>query len=138
MPDRVLVTNDPVSFVDPIGLAALIINAGSKPVTSSHNNNKNCPGQQTFQIQPNSTSLSTTIDPDTLIFDDGSVVKVPDGSLIVITDSSVLDTYEPGDLNRTSPLSQGIDDSLDLPVDFGPSYIPDPNGEFGSFDGECK
>jgi len=129
---------DPVSWVDPEGLAAMIINLGRPPVTSSYTN-PHGPGQQTFQVQPMGTSVTTTHDPDTIIFNDGSVVKIPDGSIIVITDSSVINTYEPSDIEKISPLSQLIDSYMNLPVKFGPRYIHDPAKEFGGPVGRgCK
>jgi hypothetical protein len=92
------------------------------------------PGQKVFPIAPNSTSAATVGDPDTLIFADGSVVKIPDGSVVVVGDAGQLDTFEPSDLTFLSPLSQWIDKTGLLPVDFGPSFIPDPAKEFGPFD----
>jgi RHS repeat-associated protein len=129
------VMNDPINLTDPAGLAALICNFGKKPIFSSYNNPKG-PGQKVFPIGPNSTSASTTGDPDTLIFADGSVVKIPDGSIVIVGDSGRLDTFEQSDLTFLSPLSQWIDKTRLLPkkIGFGPRFIPDPVKEFGPFD----
>jgi RHS repeat-associated protein len=124
------VGNDPVDFKDPRGLAAIIINLGNKPIKSSYSIKG---GQQIFYIYPGDTSLSTTFDPDTLIYQDNSVVKVPDGSVVIITNSRILDTYEPNDLYYLSPLSQLIDNIGILPVNFGPRLIVNPEAEFGRF-----
>jgi len=119
-----------VNFTDPRGLAAVIINLGTKPIKSSYSTKG---GQQIFFVEPGGTSLSTTIDPDTLIFSDKSVVKIPDGSIVVITDSAVLDTFEQSDLNYISPLGQLLDKFGILPKQVGPKLITHPEAEFGPF-----
>ncbi|OFX24839.1 MAG: hypothetical protein A2V77_17490 [Anaeromyxobacter sp. RBG_16_69_14] len=117
------VANDPINLTDPTGRAAIIINMGSGPVTSSHTSPSG--GRTVFPIPPGGWSGSTTHDPDTLIFGDGTVVKLPDGNIVVITDTSALDTFEPSDLDLVSPLSQLLG--------LGPRPILAPEGEFGPF-----
>jgi len=129
------VGNNPIRRSDLRGLAAVIVNLGNSPITTSYSSNN---GQQVVDVGPNSTSLTSTTDPDTLIFKDGSVVKIPDGSIVIITDSTMLDTFEPDDLNFVSPLAQLVDDTGIFPKLTGPKLIKDPVKEFGPFYPPCK
>ena len=62
-----------------------------------------------FDIAPGETSASTTTDPDTLIFRDGTVVKIHDGTVVVVTNDEAMDSFDPSDLSFISPLGQVVD-----------------------------
>jgi hypothetical protein len=89
----------------PTGELAFIVNATNRRIRSSFNNPTG-PGQVAFDIPPGGTSASTTSDPDTLIFEDGTVVKVPDGNVVVVTGNDVLNEFDPSDLSFFSPISR--------------------------------
>ncbi|GAK55775.1 YD repeat protein [Candidatus Vecturithrix granuli] len=146
------VGNNPVNWIDPYGQRpklTIIINLGDNPIYSSYSNPQT-PGQVVFPINPGRTSITTNNDPDTLIFADGTVVKIPDYTTVVIKDSDALNTFEESDLRYISPLGQLIDDLGLIPLltgaDFllGPKIILDPETEFGGpfvfpeDDGPCK
>lgn len=92
---------------DATGRAALIFNWSGAPVTSSYSS-PDGRGQVVFTIEPNGWSGSETHDPDTIIFRDGSVVKIPDGSIVIIFDPHALDRFDPSVLNWLSPCGQHL------------------------------
>jgi RHS repeat-associated protein len=138
------VVADPVNRIDPAGLASLVVNLTGKPLRSSSNSPDGV-GQQCFEIPPWSTSLSGSTDPDTLLFDDGTIVKLPDFSIVVVTDSGATDTFDSSDLSGLSPIGQALDRSgfsgalgglMGRPgLQFGLS-VADPS-QFGGFSGDC-
>lgn len=114
--------NDPINRFDPTG-EAFIINASSRPVRSS--SNRLGGGQEVFSIPPGATSGLR--DADTLIADDGSVIKIPNPLIIIVTDPSSQESFGQDDVEAIIP---------PLPVrspSFLPSLISDPESEFGPF-----
>jgi hypothetical protein len=100
---------DPVNRIDSNGQLAIIINASRSPVRSSFTGKSG--SQVAFTIPPKGTSASTTADPDTVIFGDGTVVKIPDGSVVLVGEDGVTETFEQSDLDLASPISRLVDES---------------------------
>ena len=109
---------------DPDG-RAVIVNLSNGPVTTSQNRFGG--GQEIFIVPPNRTSGFR--DADTLIANDGTVIKIPDPVVVFIFDQSSLDSFSPdtvSDLLLVQPFPF-------LPANFNPRFIEDPESVFGPF-----
>lgn len=112
--------NDPVNRFDPTGQAT-VINVSGKPVRVSQNRPGG--GQDISTIPGFGFAGSPLPDPfpdvDTIIADDGSVLKVPTDAIIIVTDPESTESFGP-ESNIPGPL-------------FRERFIPDPSAEFGDF-----
>jgi RHS repeat-associated protein len=109
------VLNDPVNGVDAWGLLSwgeivpgVVINLTNQPVLVSGNTSSD-PQQQQFYIGPQTTSINpqnpaTSYDVDAIYLNNGEVVKVGP-NVIVITDPSTLNQYDPTYLSNIPYLS---------------------------------
>jgi len=66
-------------------------------------------------------------DPDTLIADDGSVIKLPDTQIVIVFDDADLSSFDEDSLEKADRLPCLRDPR------FRPRLIPDPEAEFGPF-----
>ena len=105
--------DDPINTVDWDG-RAFIVNTSGKPVRTS--SNRPGGGQQIHTVP--GVGTSGFYDADTIIADDGSVLKIPTGSIVFIFDPCSTQSFGPGSSVPGVP---------------GSRFIPDPQGEFGDF-----